>query len=91
MIKKIDNPRFVAGQVVQFVRKTINGGSLAQVPYGLFKIIRLLPQSEGENLYRLESHIDLHHRVAAENELELHRQQSRHTWAPTQTFYLSKW
>ncbi|MGA0315390.1 MAG: hypothetical protein ACO3MJ_08375 [Alphaproteobacteria bacterium] len=78
MIKKIDNPRFVAGQVVHFVRKTIDGGSIARIPYGPFKIIRLLPQSEGKNLYRMESFIDLHHRVAAENELELHRQHSRH-------------
>lgn len=56
------------GQIVRFIKATL-GGNIGATPSGHFRIIRLLPDTQGQNQYRVESVIDGHERVATENEI----------------------
>jgi hypothetical protein len=58
--------RFRVGQEVQFTR----GFPFRTAPAGTYKIVRQLPDSAGELLYRIKSSKEPHERVVKESDLE---------------------
>ena len=61
--------RYRVGQTVRFI--TTTSGSSGGTPYGNFRIVGLLPDTQGRNQYRVESTSDRHQRVAVESEIAL--------------------
>ena len=64
----MDAHRYRVGQTVRFVR-TASGRMIGGTPAGDFRVVRLLPASQGTNQYRVESVSDSHNRVALESEI----------------------
>ncbi|MCB1485865.1 MAG: hypothetical protein KDJ88_00235 [Bauldia sp.] len=60
----MQNHKFSVGQKVKFQNR-IRGAS---VP-GEYEIVRLLPEEEGQLLYRIKSTLERNERVAAEDQL----------------------
>jgi hypothetical protein len=58
--------RFRLGQKVQFTR----GYPYRNSAEGLYEVVRQLPDSDGEFLYRIKSVREPHERVVKESELE---------------------
>jgi hypothetical protein len=56
------------GQTVRF-NKNNSGIALGVAPTGNFRVIGLLPDTQGKNQYRVESTNDGHQRVAVESEI----------------------
>lgn len=63
--------KYRIGQTVRFTKSTLGGG-IGATPSGFFKVVRLLPDTQGRNQYRVESTNDGHLRVALETEIDLH-------------------
>ena len=49
------------------------GAGIGATPSGFFRVVRLLPDTQGRNQYRVESTSDGHQRVAVESEIALQR------------------
>jgi hypothetical protein len=64
--KRMSDHRFRLGQKVQFTR----GYPYRNSADGLYEIVRQLPDSNGEFLYRIKSVREPHERVVKESELE---------------------
>ena len=64
----MDPHMFRVGQTVQFSKRT-RKIELGSTPVGNFRVIGLLPESQGRNQYRVESTSDSHQRVANESEI----------------------
>lgn len=60
--------RYQIGQTVQFVKSARNGG-LGRMPDGGFKVVKQLPNYEGNNQYRVKSTADGHERVVIESDI----------------------
>ena len=63
-----DPHRFRVGQNVQFIGK-VGGKIFGATPAGEFRVVRLLPATDGKNQYRVESLSDNQNRVAVETDL----------------------
>jgi hypothetical protein len=64
----MDPHKYRVGQTVRFNKN--NGGiALGVAPTGYFRVIGLLPDTQGRNQYRVESTSDGHQRVAVESEI----------------------
>ena len=63
-----DPHRFRVGQNVQFIGK-VGSKIFGATPAGEFKVVRLLPATQGRNQYRVESLTDNQNRVAVETDL----------------------
>ena len=66
----MDPHRYRVGQTVRFI-KTTNSNLFGGTPPGSFRVVGLLPDSRGNNQYRVESVNDNHQRVAIESEIAL--------------------
>lgn len=64
----MDPHRYRVGQTVQFNTRD-RKIELGSPPPGNFRVISLLPESQGRNQYRVESTTDRHQRVAVESEI----------------------
>ena len=64
----MDAHRYRVGQLVRFVRTT-SGRMIGGTPSGDFRVVRLLPASQGTHQYRVESTGDHQNRVALESEI----------------------
>ena len=64
----MDPHRYCVGQTVQFSERT-RSMELGSTPVGNFRVVGLLPESQGRNQYRVESTSDSHQRVAVESEI----------------------
>lgn len=64
----MDPHRYRVGQTVQFNKRT-RRLELGSTPIGDFRVVGLLPESQGGNQYRVESTSDRHQRVAIESEI----------------------
>ena len=62
--------RYQPGQKVRFA-KASRGSGLGGRPDGSFDIVRLLPEYNGTNQYRVKSTSDGHERVVGEGEITL--------------------
>jgi len=63
--------RYAVGQLVNIISISVNGGSLTgkALPSHRFKILRLLPETQGVCQYRIQSTRDHHQRVVTESEI----------------------
>ena len=68
----MDSHMYRVGQTVRF-NKINRGLALGVTPAGIFRVVSLLPETQGRNQYRLESTQDLHQRVAVETEISSSR------------------
>ena len=66
----MDPYKFRVGQTVRFTKTTLGAG-IGATPSGFFRVVRLLPDTQGRNQYRVESTSDGHQRVAVESEIAL--------------------
>jgi hypothetical protein len=66
----MDPHQYRVGQTVRFSKNT-QGISLGAAPTGHFRVVGLLPDTQGRNQYRVESTQDGHQRVAVETEIAL--------------------
>lgn len=66
----MDPHLYRVGQTVRFSKNT-QGISLGAAPTGNFRVVGLLPDTQGRNQYRVESTQDGHQRVAVETEIAL--------------------
>jgi len=64
----MDPHMYRVGQTVRF-NKNIRGIAFGVAPTGNFRVISLLPDTQGRNQYRLQSTSDGHQRVALETEI----------------------
>jgi hypothetical protein len=64
----MDSHIYRVGQTVRFTKTTLGGG-IGSTPSGFFRVVRLLPDTQGRNQYRVESTSDGHQRVAVESEI----------------------
>ena len=64
----MDPHMFRVGQTVRFNKNT-RGIASGVAPTGHFRVIGLLPETQGRNQYRVESTLDGHQRVAVETEI----------------------
>lgn len=64
----METHKFRVGQTVRYTRTTLGGG-IGETPTGYFRVVRLLPETNGRNQYRVESTQDGHQRVAVETEI----------------------
>lgn len=64
----MDAHMYRVGQTVRFSKHTL-GIDLGAAPTGNFRVIGLLPDTQGRNQYRVESTHDGHQRVAVETEI----------------------
>ena len=67
----METHKYRVGQTVRFTKTTL-GGNIGATPTGSFRVLRLLPESNGRNQYRVESSSDGHQRVAVETEIAKH-------------------
>jgi hypothetical protein len=51
--------------------KALQIGGIGRTPTGYFRVIRLLPDYQGDNQYRVQSTSDGHQRVVIESEIAL--------------------
>lgn len=61
--------RYRVGQTVRFIKPSRSG--LGGMPAGNFRVLGLLPNYKGNNLYRLQSVSEGHQRVVVESEIAL--------------------
>ena len=66
----MDPHRYRVGQTVRFI-KTSRSSGVGPAPAGNFRVVRLLPDYQGNNQYRVESTSDGHQRVVIESEIAL--------------------
>lgn len=66
----METHRYRVGQTVRFAGSS-ESRLIGERPKGNFRVVRLLPEYEGANQYRVESTSDGHQRVVMENELIL--------------------
>lgn len=66
----METHRYRVGQTVRFAGSSASR-LIGERPSGNFRVVRLLPEYEGANQYRIESTSDGHQRVVVENELIL--------------------
>ncbi len=64
----MDPHRYRVGQTVRFI-KVFGSSSRGGTPPGNFRVVGLLPDSQGNNQYRVESTSDSHQRVVVETEI----------------------
>lgn len=64
----MDPHKYRVGQTVRFTKSTLGGG-IGATPPGFFRVVSLLPDTQGRNQYRVESTNDGHQRVAVEGEI----------------------
>ena len=64
----MDPHRYRVGQTVRFNKNT-RGIAIGVAPTGNFRVVGLLPETQGRNQYRVESTLDGHQRVAVETEI----------------------
>lgn len=64
----MDKHRYRIGQTVRFV-KTSSARMIGGTPSSDFRVVRLLPASQGTNQYRIESTSDRQNRVVLESEI----------------------
>lgn len=64
----MDAHTYRVGQAVRFV-KTNSARMIGGTPAGSFRVVRLLPASQGTNQYRIESTSDRQNRVVLESEI----------------------
>lgn len=67
---RMDPHQYRVGQTVRFSKNT-RGIDLGAAPTGNFRVVGLLPDTQGRNQYRVESVHDGHQRVAVESEIAL--------------------
>jgi len=60
--------KYRVGQTVRFNKNT-SGIALGVAPTGIFRVVSLMPDTQGRNQYRVESTSDGHQRVAVETEI----------------------
>ena len=66
----MDPHRYRIGETVRFVR-TAGNTAFGATPAGNFRVVGLLPDYQGNTLYRVESTSDSQQRVVVENEIFL--------------------
>jgi len=66
----MDPHKYRVGQTVRFNRN-MQGINLGAAPSGNFRVVGLLPDTQGRNQYRVESINDGQQRVAVETEIAL--------------------
>ena len=69
-LNRMDPHKYRVGQTVRFTKTTLGGG-IGATPSGYSRVLRLLPDAQGRNQYRVESTSDGHQRVAVETEIAL--------------------
>lgn len=66
----MESHRYRVGQTVRFVKASRSSG-VGGTPTGSFEVVRLLPNYQGNNQYRVQSTVDGHQRVVVEGEIAL--------------------
>jgi hypothetical protein len=66
----MDTHRYEVGQTVRFI-KASRGMGVAGASGDNFRVVRLLPEYQGNNQYRVKSTSDGHERVVGEGEISL--------------------
>lgn len=66
----MDSHRYQVGQTVRFI-KASRGVGLGRTSSDYFRVVRLLPEYQGNNQYRVKSTSDGHERVVGEGEIAL--------------------
>jgi hypothetical protein len=66
----MDTHRYQVGQTVRFVKSSYGLG-LGGTSGDDFRVVRLLPEYQGNNQYRVQSTKDGHERVVGEGEIAL--------------------
>ena len=64
----MDPHKYRVGQTVRFNKNT-GGIAHGVAPTGVFRVVSLMPDTQGRNQYRVESTSDGHQRVAVESEI----------------------
>jgi hypothetical protein len=64
----METHKFRIGQTVRYTRTALGGG-IGEKPTGNFRVVRLLPETQGRYQYQVESIQDGHQRVAMETEI----------------------
>ena len=66
----MDSHRYRVGQTVRYI-KAARGAGMRMTPNESFRVVRLLPEYQGNNQYRVKSTTDGHERVVGEGEIAL--------------------